>query len=1532
MEDRQRDTLLYAGLLQVRITDWFFFKDKADLKYIGLQNAVINFNRKDSIWNYAFLEKYFASGGKGKKSNAGLEFNLKEVVMNNVTFSQKDAWTGTDMLVKAGSLTVEANDISITTKNIYISRLSIGAPLFQTYSYAGAQPVAAPVAKDSVKTTDSLARWNPQNWNVVIGTLSVEGGRYKTDVQGSAPEEGYFDARHIDFSGINGTINGFRLVSDTLRADINLGTTERSGLQVQSLQTALRIHPQLMEFGNLYLKTNRSVLGNYLAMKFDNISSMSNFIHAVTMEAHFEKAQLSSNDVAFFAPAMKSWNRNLTINGDVKGTVDALTGKGITIAAGRNTSLTGNFNIVGLPNINQTYIHVEAKELRTTYSDAALFVPAVKDIKNPNLSRISHLHFSGNYTGFINDFVTYGTLHTNLGTLVTDINMKLPAGGEPLYSGSIATTNFQLGRLMNNNQLGLISFKGDLKGRGFTASTLSTTINGTIKKIQYGNYTYQNITATGKFSNGLLDGDFKIKDPNADLHLTGLIDVSGATPDFNIKADVVHANLGALQLTKNDLEVSGKFNLNFRGNNLSSVLGGATFSNAVLRQGGKRISFDSLQITSAVLNGVRTLRARSAEFDATVAGKFDLETLPGAFTLFLSRYYPSYITVPTRNIPKQSFTFDITTGVVEDYIKLVDNRLSGFNNSRITGSLNIDSNTLNLDADVPHFSFSQYQFSDVTLKGSGNFQKLMVRGAVNNAIISDSVLFPQTTFTLEAQNDVSAFTINTTANQAINQANLSAQIKTFSNGASVLFNPSSFVLNGKTWNIEQGGELDFRKNAVVQGQLALKESNQEVRISTQPSDVGNWNDLHVALQNVNLGDLSPLLLKANRIEGLLSGEINVEDPQNKFNISSNIRTEGLRLDADSIGEVQASLSYNNKTGLLTGEGGNTDPLHQLLFNLSLDFKDSSNQHQDRISVQPVNYPVKILERFIGTLFSNLQGYITGKLDIVGEGASRDYIGKAALKDAGLKVNFTQVSYKIDDTEIELTENEIDLGRLKLRDTLGNTATVRGNIKHKSFGNMVFDIVAEVDGKPMELLNTTYNDNQTFYGKALGTGSLILTGPLNDMFMQITAKPSERDSSYITLPPSRTRESGAANFMVERKYGREMTEQDFQKASSNITYEVDITANPFVNIEVILDDLTGDAIRGRGVGNIVLRAGTSEPLSIRGRYDIKEGSYLFTFQSFFKKPFVLKPESANYIEWTGDPYSAMIHFDAVYKAEDVSFAPLASSLGFGDRNGNRGLASYRDDVNVVVALSGELFRPAFTFKLEFPSTSIVYTDPSLAFGIQQIEKNTNEINKQVTYLIVFNSFAPYGAQLSSANPLNELAYSTISGLFFNEVNKRLNQLLSKILQNNDLTFNFTGSLYNRNLVNQSSSFDINQSNFNISVGKALLNERVLINLGGTFDVPLQSSIQQKIQLLPDVNVEFLINKSGSVRATFFYSHSPDPLISGAQTGTLRKRAGAKVSYRKEFDSLSKFLFGRRKGKLKKSDSTGKDSANGLTNDR
>ena len=62
-----------------------------------------------------------------------------------------------------------------------------------------------------------------------------------------------------------------------------------------------------------------------------------------------------------------------------------------------------------------------------------------------DISELDYLKFRGNFTGFLSDFVTYGTLETKLGTIVTDLNMKLPEDRLSSYSGNIKTSNFLLG-------------------------------------------------------------------------------------------------------------------------------------------------------------------------------------------------------------------------------------------------------------------------------------------------------------------------------------------------------------------------------------------------------------------------------------------------------------------------------------------------------------------------------------------------------------------------------------------------------------------------------------------------------------------------------------------------------------------------------------------------------------------------------------------------------------------------------------------------------------------------------------------------------------------------------------------------------------------------------------------------------------------------------------------------------------------------------------------------------------------------------
>ncbi len=1514
IEDQQRDTILYAGNVDVRITDWFFIKKNAELKYVGLENALVKFQRQDSVWRQQFLFDYFTPSSTGKSTNkkAGIAFDLKTMVLKNVTFIQRDEWLGQNMLIHVTGMNLDANDLSLTGNSYDIKSLSLVEPIFKQYTYTGKKPAVAASTEPAVPDTAShKGGWNSSGLQIRIAKLDIQDGTYKSDQQTDRAAYAYFDGQHIDFNHINASINNARFVGDTIYSELKLSARERSGFEVKGMDATLKLTPTGMAFSNMELRTNRSTLRNFFAMSYDDLSDMGDFIHKVRMDATFDGAYIDSDDLGYFAPTMQSWKKKIQIKGKVRGTVDDLVGKELLVQAGSSTVLNGDITMTGLPDINQTFIDFKANEFKTTYRDAAIIVPAIRRVTAPDLAKIQYLSFTGSFTGFIRDFVTFGTIRTNLGIVKSDLNMKLPAGKPPVYSGNISTDNFQLGQFLGNSQLGALSMEGVVKGSGFSENNRSAELKGNIRFVEFNGYKYQNIAIEkGKLDNSQFDGTVSMNDENAQFTLNGLIDFS-KTPTFNFVADVQKANLKALNLTRDDLQFNGHFNLNFTGNNIDNFLGDARIADATLNLNGNRLPFDSLILSSAYENDVKTLNVRSNEFEGTITGDFNINELPDAVQLFLNKYYPSYIAAPKRMPTNEQFHFDFTTYLVEDYLKLIDSSLAGFNNSHIEGDLDLQQNKLALTADVPYFRLKGYNFNSAKITANGTLDSLSLTGQASNININDSLSVPLVVFHVNSANDISKVHVETGANQTLEKANLNAVVQTYADGVNIEFDPSDFVINGKKWTIDDNGRLQFRSETPASGELVLREGVQEVRLKTVPSSAGNWNDLLVDLSNVNLGDFSPLFMPNNRLEGSLSGNIKVEDPTNKLHITSeNIRTEFLRLDNDSLGEVHASVDYDNVSKQLKINGATANTDNFLGFNANISLGSHDQQLKNLISLQARNFQLSILERFLGDLFSDIQGYMTGQFDIKGPFDSFAVVGKGRLKDAGVRVNFTQCFYKIQDTDIELKQKEINLDGLTLVDPVtGNPIYVEGSIEHNGFKDMFFSINVSTQkkntriNKPVLLINTSYKDNQQFYGRVIGTGSFTLTGPQSELFMGISAVASDTAASNITIPPSKSKAtSGMADFLVERKYGREMADSAFNLNNSNIIYDVDVTANRMVSVKVVLDDVTGDEITGRGSGRLNIHSGTSEPLKIRGRFDIEEGKYDFTFQSFFKKPFELRKGSENYIEWTDDPYKAKIHFDATYKAERVNFAPLVNSLSGLDAN----LAKARGDVYVVASLTGELFKPVISFKLDFPEGSPALSDPTLAFSLQQLEQNTNELYKQVTYLIVFNSFAPSGGT-GGTGDIGDFATNTISGIFLGVINDQINRILGRLLNSDKYSINLNTSLYNRNVLGGNTGSGINLgSNVNFSIARSFFNDRFVITAGGGFDTPLQQGdLQQSIQLLPDVTMEWLINQSGTIRASFFYRENADYLSSTSSGGPGRsRRYGTSLIYKKEFESFFK----------------------------
>ncbi len=1500
VQDKKNDTLLYAETAKVNITDWFFLRDNVTLKYISLSDAVINLNRKDSTWNYQFLSDYFSS--PAKKSDTAknvLKLDLKTVELNRVIIRKKDEWAGQNAVISVNKLNFTTDVFDTKNKIIKINDISLDQPLYAEHNYIGGRPKSLlPAGRTLLKNG---LQWNEDDWQISVKNIQIkDGGLQIENDNGETPVTGLFDGSHIIASAVNGNLKDVRLSRDTITARIHIAAKDRSGFEIKKLSAAYTFTPAKMEFKDLDLITNRSHVKNYYVMRYTDFNKdFAEFSQAVSLEADFSGSLVSSEDIAFFAPGVRSWQRDFLLDGNVRGNIAGFSGDNITIRSG-NSFLNGDIAIRGLSVSDKPFFSLRSNDLRTNYADLASLVPSLKNVSSPNLRALGNLHFTGSFTGFISDFVTYGTISSDLGTVITDIHMRL-TGSVPDYSGKIATTNFNLGRFTGDSHLGNISFNGNISGKGFTAKNVDVTLDGNVRQFGFNDYTYQNITTKGNFRNNVFNGTVSIDDPNIKITaLNGKIDLSGAQPQFNFDADVTKLNLKNIQLTNDDFSLTGKFNLHFSGNNIDNFLGSAKIYNAGLLDNGQKLSFDSLLVSSYITGGEKYLSVQSNELDANVAGNFKILELPDAFQLLLNRYYPSYIKKPAKIIHDQDFTFDIKTKVINDYIGLLSKKIGGFNNTDVSGYLNLSANTLDIKADVPVFNYGNINFTNVNFTGAGTFDTLKLNGKIGDVVINDSLHLPDTRILLSANNDISDINVTTSASKTLNAANLSLRLQALPNGFKLNFNPSSFVINDKKWILERGGELVLDNKLLTASEVKFVQNNQQVIISTAPSAVGSNNDVLVDIKKIDIGDIAPFFIRSPRFEGSMTGHLKINDPFGNMTLGFVTQTDAFRFEGDSIGILKTSGSYNAATGDVVANASSNNSEYNFIADINFKLKDSTNnQLNGSLNLDRSN--IHFLQKYLNSVFTGLEGNATGQLNITGRGKDPKVTGSVALNDASLIVNYTRCKYFFNNNSIlTFNKDEIDFGTLRIRDTLHNTATVTGKLYHTFFDNFYFsELHFKTDRKnglpgKFLLINTTAKDNKEFYGHVIGDADMRLDGPISNLKMNISGQPT--DSSHIYLPTGDVAETGKINYIEFLQFGREMRSDQQVKEEANIKVNMEITATPFAQIDVILDETTGDIIKAQGSGKLNIDVGSREPLSIRGRYDVEEGQYTFNFQTFLKTPFTLQ---SGFIEWQGDPYLANLNIDAVYRARQVDLSSIPTSLG---------ATKDKNDVDVLFKLRGTLKNPSTDFEFQFPFGNPLKSDPIANQYLKtKYQADKNQMNKQVTSLLLFNSFVPEQQSLLSTNNTGNFVFKSVGQVLSSTLSSSLNNWLQKLLKTDQVNLYTNINTPDFNFEKGGTQRQI-QTLGNFGFKTAFLNNRLLINFGGNVDyrlVAASSNSSTNFLFTPDVSFEYLITPGGGLRVVGFNRSDAD--LGDIAGVTRRNRTGILLSYRKDFNSFYE-LFG------------------------
>jgi hypothetical protein len=1489
IRDQQKDTLLFAQTLKLRLSDLLFSKKAPVLGYIGLEKAKIYLHRKTPVWNYQFIVDHFSS--KDTSKSPGQQFDLKKIDFTNIQFIQDDEWIGSTTKFEAKHLLANFNQFK--GKEIEIEKLILDKPIYYLLDKPGLAPANKIKKRNPIKKE---MYFNPSGLNILAKKIEIVQGKIWIEYGLGQPIP-YFDDEHIRMQDLNAIIDNASFKADTIRASVKLSLKERSGFVIKKLTTQFRMTPQIMEFGALSLITNKSTIGNYYAMEYkDFLTDFRAYMHKVNMRANITKSIVASDDIAYFAPALNDVDQKITTSFNFNGTVDDF--KVDQLGAQSGTSFVkGDFSMKGIPNIKQTMIQANQLNAKTTVQDLGRWIPKINQLNYLPLDAFGNLYFQGSLTGSIYDFITKGSIATDIGTAMTSIRLAFPTNSEPIYEGSLIASKLNAGKLFKIPSLGLLNFTGKIAGSSFKLDKIKTNIEGQIDSIQFNGYTYAQIQTNGTLQKQAYTGTIKIKDPNINFISNLEVDLKNTTPTFNAVGDLTNANLSALQFSNNPIQLTGLLDVNFSGSNIDNFIGFAKFYNGKLKSTTNTINFDSVSVKSNISDGNKQITLSSDDIQATIIGKFNINQLPNSVQYFLQGYFPNYIKNLKEAPVNQQFSFQVNTAYFEPYIRIFKNEFSGFNNLFINGAINTDKQSLKLQANLPYAQWGGYAISNGIVDGTGNKESLKLDIYATSFNLTDSFKLISPKIQITTSKDQSLFKLNAESKSALSFISFQGKVNTYTDGLSVQWAPSFFILNEKQWTIQNEGEISFRKNNTYAKQFSIAQGLQKIAVQNHPNDV---NGLQVKLENVVLGDITNLFFSYPKLEGVTNATLNLNKLNDQFSLNLNSTINEFSFNSTLLGNTTLNGAYDVKTGIIPFDLNCPNDNYHLAAKGTYAIKDSINPLDATLTLNQSNFG--LIEEFIGGVLTDLKGKATGQIHFGGRIENPDLRGVATIKEAALKVDYTKVNYYIPNATIQFTNEGINFGTIQVKDKLNRVAQFKGKILHQRFEHLVYDM--EMQSSKIELLNMDVMDNSNFYGKAVGKATMTIIGPEENIKMSINAEVN--DSSHIYLPNATSKETGKSEFILFKKIGQSIIPNK-ETPTYNLLVDLDVSADNKTQIDVIIDELTGDVIKAVGNGRIKIRAGNIEPLTMRGKYNIEKGKYDFNFQSFIKKPFEILQDAGNFIEWTGNPYEADIHVDARYIAERVSLNELVGNANF-----SNAVKSYRGNVYVIAALRNKLSRPDIQFTLAFPPGNPISTDNEFSQFISRLERDDNEIIKQVSFLIVFNSFAPVGFNSGNSNnaySVTTLGINSISQLLTKEINKSVTNLLNKVTGDQSLRFDIGSNVYNSgNLLDPTgsgiaiNSNKIDRQRVNLKFGRSFFNDKVIINLGGDFDFNLRATSNIKnnnFQWLPDLNIEFILTRDRKLRAIVFNRNSLD--IIGGSMGR-RNRQGVSISYRKDFENF------------------------------
>lgn len=1271
----------------------------------------------------------------------------------------------------------------------------------------------------------------------------------------------------VDFGDLD--IKNFSAVFDSIRLDSaiaanisNFTLREKSGLIIRQLDATASYSKNKMVFKDLSLKTNRSVIRDYLCFEYQTLSDFSEFLTNVHIRSNLVNASVDSRDIEYFAPSMSNVIFRTEIHqASLSGTISDITAQNINLSTGQHTELKGNVRIKGLPNIDKTIFTAKLQRLHTSPHDLEKIVPQLANKKKFTLPRQIHQFkqttFEGEFEGFYNDFFINGSFHTAIGDLKVQSTFNLKK--ELKYIGQLSSERINIGSLIASKAIGSTSIHMNFEGQGLNADELALQFSGTLNNSELLDYTYHQVEVEGDFVNKALQLSGSIDDKNLKLDYKSTFDWRYNSPNYFFDAQIQLANLNKLNFLNNDSVTihSANLNTNLIGNSLNTLTGYLDADAIRLSTTKGNFNIESLQFKAEGDEKNRALTLNSDVLDAKMVGIIDLNTIIPYFKSLAMRYAPA-IGIETQPYNIQDFNLEVNVKSFKPIAPLLDPTLSLDDGAHLKALFSSEKYTASFVAFSPTVLYKGVKLTNLSIKEAADDRAFSLDVLADRVSLGDSIYVKGVAIRNILANDSLLFNVRMSEKTSINHLDLNGNIHFAHNSpAYIRFKPSSIIINRDIWQLNNDAAMRVSKGKFYISNLILSQAEQRIKLD---GILSNENDkINILFDKFSLTSLNgitgPLGID---LKGFLSGNIELSSLFRKPFASGNIKTTPIIYNGFPIGQLDLKADFDPSVGTANIDLALIDDQRRGL-NLNGNYNFYNENEPLNLSGQLIETDLVLFQPFLKNLISELQGKGNADINIKGTFKNPKITGIGRFTNAQFTVNYLKTRYYVDNQMAIVENNAIMLQNLQIRDSKNQTAIANGIVNLSKLALPYIDV--DIKGSNFMILNTSYKDNSQYYGTAHATGSFRFKGYTSAIDIDIDAK-SEKGTT-LTIPFNNAMTVAESDFIYF--ISKDSTENEKQTRKSlfkGITMNMDLRLTP--DAEINLQTNLG-SLKGNGFGEISMKISSLGDFEMFGDYTTNTGKFHFTAQDFINKYFDIREGGT--IRWTGNPSEASINLTAIYQ-QRTAVGPLYNAAG---RSG--------DDERVLaqadMLIKGTLGQPDITFDLNFPQ------NPYIKDQLQSYLSDINNVNQQALSLIVRRSFTPNSTD-EIGKEVNNTLLSAGTEIAFNQ----LNNIISE-----SLNVNF---------------FDLNIRSFNdASASVRLLNDRLILTGGITDRTNYQANDLTFFRegITTDAELTYRLRKDGNLILRAYNRPYTRNFLIRMNDGEYISAFG--VVYRQEFDTFREF---------------------------